>query len=98
MAALDLNATPHSGTPEPNREEANDEKSGTSPTQAISGRNIDPAKLKILLRIKFGAGAYNIHVSLLLAGPVESNIPTIAVLDHAELLLHCRATKAVECK
>lgn len=34
--------------------------------QSISGNNIDPAKLTMLLRIKFGAGAYNFHVS-----PVE---------------------------
>ncbi|KAH9880404.1 hypothetical protein IAQ61_000695 [Plenodomus lingam] len=33
-----------------------------NPTQAISGRNIDPMKLKVLLRTKFGAGAYDMHV------------------------------------
>jgi hypothetical protein len=32
--------------------------------QSISGRNIDPTKLTMLLRIKFGAGAYDIHVRL----------------------------------
>lgn len=31
--------------------------------QSISGNNIDPAKLTMLLRMKFGAGAYNFHVS-----------------------------------
>jgi hypothetical protein len=31
--------------------------------QSISGSNIDPAKLATLLRIKFGAGSYDIHVS-----------------------------------
>lgn len=31
--------------------------------QSISGSNIDPAKLAMLLRIKFGAGTYDIHVS-----------------------------------
>jgi hypothetical protein len=31
--------------------------------QAISGSNIDSGKLTALLRIKFGAGAYNVHVS-----------------------------------
>jgi hypothetical protein len=31
--------------------------------QSISGSNIDPAKLATLLRIKFGAGTYDIHVS-----------------------------------
>lgn len=32
--------------------------------QSISGKNIDPAKLRTLLRIKFGGG-YDIHVSTL---------------------------------
>jgi hypothetical protein len=32
------------------------------PTQSISGRNIDPAKLKILLRTKFGAGSFEIQI------------------------------------
>ena len=31
--------------------------------QSISGRNIDPDMLTMLLRGKFGAGAYDIHVS-----------------------------------
>ncbi|KAI4662996.1 uncharacterized protein J4E79_004308 [Alternaria viburni] len=30
--------------------------------QSISGRNIDPKKLAMLLRVKFGAGAYDIHI------------------------------------
>jgi len=34
------------------------------PTQAIAGRNIDPIKLKILLRTKFGAGSFEIQASL----------------------------------
>jgi hypothetical protein len=33
------------------------------PTQAIAGRNIDPIKLKILLRTKFGAGSFEVQVS-----------------------------------
>lgn len=32
--------------------------------QSISGSNIDSEKLTALLGIKFGAGAYNVHVSL----------------------------------
>jgi hypothetical protein len=32
------------------------------PTQSISGRNIDPAKLKVLLRTKFGAGSFEIQI------------------------------------
>jgi len=32
--------------------------------QSISGSNIDSGKLTTLLRIKFGAGAYNIRVSV----------------------------------
>jgi hypothetical protein len=31
--------------------------------QSISESNIDPAKLATLLRIKFGPGTYDIHVS-----------------------------------
>lgn len=34
-------------------------------TQSISGNNIDPAKLARLLRVKFGAGSYGLHVSTL---------------------------------
>ncbi|KAH7095141.1 hypothetical protein FB567DRAFT_21385 [Paraphoma chrysanthemicola] len=33
-----------------------------TPTQAISGRNIDPVKLKILLRTKFGAGSFEVCI------------------------------------
>jgi hypothetical protein len=33
-------------------------------TQDFSGRNINPAKLSALLRAIFGAGAYEIQVSL----------------------------------
>ena len=44
-------------------EESDDEFFDITPTQSISGRNIDPAKLKTLLRIKFGAGAYDVYVS-----------------------------------
>ncbi|KAF1850769.1 uncharacterized protein K460DRAFT_361536 [Cucurbitaria berberidis CBS 394.84] len=30
--------------------------------QSISGSNIDPAKLTMLLRVKFGAGSYDIYI------------------------------------
>lgn len=44
-----------------------DEHNGGFPdwadAQSISGSNIDPAKLTMLLRIKFGGGAYDFHVS-----------------------------------
>jgi len=33
-------------------------------TQDISGRNINQTKLTTLLRMKFGVGAYDVHVSL----------------------------------
>jgi hypothetical protein len=39
-----------------------DNESDLDEAQPISGSNIDPAKLRTLLRIKFG-GAYEIHVS-----------------------------------
>jgi hypothetical protein len=32
------------------------------PTQSIAGRNIDPTKLKILLRTKFGVGSFEVQV------------------------------------
>ena len=35
-----------------------------NPVQSISGRNIDQAKLRTVLRSKFGAGAYDILVRL----------------------------------
>lgn len=40
-----------------------DDLSDLEDAQSISGSNIDPAKLAALLRIKFGAGTYDIHVS-----------------------------------
>jgi hypothetical protein len=41
-------------------------------TQDISGRNINPTKLSALLRAKFGAGAYELHVSLYETSPCQS--------------------------
>jgi hypothetical protein len=49
--------------PRPTREEYDDDLSDFEDAQSISGTNIDPTKLTMLLRIKFGAGAYDIHVS-----------------------------------
>ncbi|KAL6704963.1 hypothetical protein ACN47E_007508 [Coniothyrium glycines] len=42
--------------------ELDDDHSEWDDAQSISGSNIDPAKLTTLLRIKFGAGAYDIHI------------------------------------
>jgi hypothetical protein len=39
--------------------------------QAIAGSNIDSGKLTALLRIKFGAGAYNVYVSLIHVDPLS---------------------------
>lgn len=49
-------------TSDPDLGKSKDEDHEKQPTQAISGKNIDGAKLKTLLRIKFGAGAYEIQV------------------------------------
>lgn len=38
--------------------------SGSRTPQSISGSNIDTEKLSMLLRTKFGAGAYNLRVSI----------------------------------
>jgi len=40
-----------------------DEEDYLEDAQSISGSNIDPARLAALLRIKFGVGTYDIHVS-----------------------------------
>lgn len=40
--------------------------------QSISGSNIDSRKLSELLRIKFGAGAFNIHVGVFPSEPIPS--------------------------
>ena len=49
--------------PRPSWEEYDDDSSDFEDVQSISGTNIDPTKLTMLLRVKFGAGAYDIHVS-----------------------------------
>ncbi|KAI4958380.1 hypothetical protein J4E86_003980 [Alternaria arbusti] len=41
-----------------------DDLSDLEDAQSISGSNIDPAKLAALLRIKFGAGTYDIHLDV----------------------------------
>jgi len=43
-------------------EDDDDEADGLA-TQDICGRNINQTKLTALLRMKFGVGAYDIHVS-----------------------------------
>jgi hypothetical protein len=43
-------------------EDSDDDFEYEAPTQAISGRNIDPTKLKILLRTKFGAGSFEVQI------------------------------------
>lgn len=64
MAAVASIRAPNS-LPEPFWDEIlEDEIPEVAPTQAISGRNINPTKLISLLRTKFGAGAYDIHVSV----------------------------------
>jgi len=50
-------------TPSIRRYDEDDDLSDFEDAQSISGSNIDPAKLAALLRIKFGVGTYDIHVS-----------------------------------
>jgi hypothetical protein len=52
------------GTPLPSLDTHHGGVTDLEDIQSISGRNIDPTKLTMLLRIKFGAGAYDIHVRL----------------------------------
>jgi hypothetical protein len=42
--------------------DSEDEFDNELPTQSIAGRNIDPTKLKILLRTKFGVGSFEIQI------------------------------------
>jgi hypothetical protein len=49
--------------PSMTEQDEDDYLSDLEEAQSISGSNIDPAKLATLLRIKFGAGTYDIHVS-----------------------------------
>ena len=44
-------------------EDGDDDEPNGLTTQDISGRNINQTKLTALLRMKFGVGAYDIHVS-----------------------------------
>lgn len=43
-------------------DETSDDLPDFNAAQSISGRNIDSGKLSALLRTKFGAGAYDIHI------------------------------------
>jgi hypothetical protein len=60
MAAHD--AISYSGVPLTSLDEYEEDCSDLEDAQAISGKHIDPRKLAMLLRIKFGAGTYDIHV------------------------------------
>jgi hypothetical protein len=67
-----------------------------APTQAISGGNVDPSKLKTLLRVKFGAGAYSVHVSSV----ALKNLPTeqrliMLITGHAKFILHCSSKEII---
>jgi hypothetical protein len=42
--------------------DSDDDFEWETPTQSIAGRNIDPTKLKILLRTKFGVGSFEIQI------------------------------------
>lgn len=46
------------------------------PSQDISARGINPAKLTSLLRDKFGSGSYNVHVRV--------NLPGIRDFSHSQ--------------
>jgi hypothetical protein len=50
-------------TPFGDPEKHNDGTPECDAFQSISGRNIDSSKLLSLLRMKFGAGSYDMHVS-----------------------------------
>ncbi|CAN9348457.1 unnamed protein product [Alternaria alternata] len=58
--------------------------------QSISGRNIDPDMLTMLLRVKFGAGAYNIHERQ------EPEYKLTDMIDNAEFILYHRSAKIVK--
>src|SRR5579871_2356136 len=72
-----------------------DENSVT--TQDISGRNISQTKLTTLLRMKFGVGAYDIHVSF---SHVSENFQKLTSIspDDAQLLLHHGSKETFTCK
>lgn len=57
------------------------------PTQAIAGRNIDPIKLKILLRTKFGAGSFEVQVSLNIDQRISPRNLAPVELESADVLL-----------
>ncbi|KAG9195324.1 hypothetical protein G6011_00445 [Alternaria panax] len=50
-------------SPSMREQDEDDYLSDLEEAQSISGSNIDPGKLATLLRIKFGAGTYDIHVN-----------------------------------
>jgi hypothetical protein len=66
------------GTPLPSSETHHNGFPDLDDIQSISGRNIDPTKLTMLLRVKFGAGAYDIHVSTLKGCERPAKIVTCA--------------------
>jgi hypothetical protein len=58
------NATSSIATPCPKSQHSNDGLPDLDAAQFIWGTNIDPSKLTALLRTKFGAGAFDTHVSV----------------------------------
>lgn len=64
--------------------------------QAISGSHIDSGKLTALLRVKFGAGAYNVHVCRVCVQSGFDNEKTLTstASDHEKLLLHHSSEEA----
>jgi hypothetical protein len=61
-------------TPSIRNYDEDDDLSDLEDAQSISGSNIDPAKLAALLRIKFGAGTYDIHVSAAYVANLENTL------------------------
>jgi hypothetical protein len=58
--------------------------------QSISGSSVDSRKLNEFLRVKFGAGAYNIHVSRATEPPL-SDFADRATLGGSKFVLHSRS-------
>lgn len=79
-----------------------DDDSKALPTQDICGRNINQTKLTALLRMKFGVGAYDIHVSCSQVSEYletrGGSVLTAMSSDDAQLLLHHSSKKTFTCK
>jgi hypothetical protein len=95
MSLASLSTVHYPSTPFAVLDDRDDDIPDIDAFQSISGRNIDPDKLLGLLRMKFGAGTYDMHVSCTQVPPSIARNADNSPPDRAELLLRNCTPKAL---